>query len=72
LTIRRARKHRIVLDASLSTLRHKLAPCELRLDGQRIRRSAWSAKRGVLHVRFRARGKVTRLAMLGRAACRRR
>ena len=72
LTIRRAQKHRIVLDASLGTLRHKLAPCEVRVDGRRLRRRAWSAKKGVLHVRFRSPGKVTHLTVLDRTACRRR
>ena len=72
LTIRRAQKHRIVLDASLGTLRHKLAPCEVRMDGRRLRRRAWSAKKGVLHVRFRSPGKVTHLTVLDRTACRRR
>ena len=72
LTIRRAQKHRIVLDASLGTLRHKLAPCGVRVDGRRLRRRAWSAKKGVLHVRFRSPGKVTHLTVLDRTACRRR
>ena len=72
LTIRRAQKHRIVLDASLGTLRHKLAPCGVRMDGRRLRRRAWSAKKGVLHVRFRSPGKVTHLTVLDRTACRRR
>jgi hypothetical protein len=71
LTIRRAKRHRITLDASLSTLKHKLAPCQVRLDGHRLGRKAWSAKKGVLHVRFRTRGKVSHLAVLGRPACRR-
>jgi hypothetical protein len=71
LTIRRAQKHRIVLDASLSTLRQRLVPCEVRVNGRRIRRKAWSAKKSVLHVRFRSPGKVTHLAVLGGAACRR-
>jgi alpha-glucosidase len=70
LTIRRARRHRIVLDASLSTLRHKLTPCQVRVDGRRIRRKAWSARKGALHVRFRSPGKVTHLAVLDRAVCR--
>jgi hypothetical protein len=72
LTIRRARKHRIVLDASLGTLRRRLAPCEVRLNGRPLGHGAWSAKRGVLHVRFRSAGKATRLAVLDRAACRKR
>ncbi len=72
LTIRRARRHRIVLDASLSTLRHRLRPCEVRVDGRSIGRQAWAAKKGVLRVRFRSPGKVTNLMVLDRALCRRR
>jgi alpha-glucosidase (family GH31 glycosyl hydrolase) len=70
LTIRRARGYRITLDASLTTLRHKLRPCAVRLDGRRLRRKVWSRKGGVLRVRFRAKAKVARLAVLDRAACR--
>jgi alpha-glucosidase (family GH31 glycosyl hydrolase) len=72
LTLRRAEGHRIVLDASLASLRHKLSPCVLRVDGHRLRRKAWSAQKGVLHVRFRSRGKVTHLAVIDRAVCKRR
>jgi Glycosyl hydrolases family 31 len=72
LTIRRAKRYRIVLDASLSTLRHTLRPCQVRVDGRPIRRKAWSARKGVLHVRFRSPGKVTHLAVLDRSLCRRR
>jgi hypothetical protein len=72
LTITRAREHRIVLDASLSTLRHRLTPCQVRVDGRRLLRTAWSADEGVLHVRFRSAGEVTHLAVLDRAVCRRR
>lgn len=71
LTIRRAKGHRIVLDASLRSLRHKLTPCLVRVDGRRVRRKAWSAKKGVLHVRFRSRGKVTHLGVIDRAICKR-
>jgi hypothetical protein len=71
LTIRRAKRHRIVLDASLASLHHKLTPCQVRVDGRRIRRKAWSAKKGVLHVRFRSAAKVSHLAVLDRAVCRR-
>jgi hypothetical protein len=72
LTISRARGHQIVLDASLSTLRNELTPCQVRVDGRRIRRNAWSAGDGMLHVRFRSAGMVTHLAVLDRAVCRRR
>jgi alpha-glucosidase (family GH31 glycosyl hydrolase) len=70
LTIRRAKRYRISLEASLTTLRDKLRPCEVRLDGRRLRRKAWSAKKGVLRVRFRTKGKVSRLAVLDRLRCR--
>jgi hypothetical protein len=70
LTIRRAKRYRITLDASLTTLRHKLRPCAVRLDGHRLRRKAWSVKKGTLTVRFRTRSKVAHLGVLDRARCR--
>jgi sulfoquinovosidase len=70
LTIRRAKRYRISLEASLTTLRRKLRPCEVRLNGRKLRRKAWSAKKGVLRVSFRTRGKVSRLAVLDRRRCR--
>jgi alpha-glucosidase (family GH31 glycosyl hydrolase) len=69
LTIRRAKRYRITLDASLTTMRHKLTPCAVRLDGHQLRRKAWSSKKGVLRVRFRTRGKVSHLGVLDRARC---
>jgi hypothetical protein len=51
-------------------MHHELTPCQVRVDGRRIRRKAWSAKKGVLHVRFRSAGKVSHLAVLDRAVCR--
>jgi alpha-D-xyloside xylohydrolase len=71
LTVRRAKRHRIVLDASLTTLHHKLTPCAVRVDGRPLRRKAWSVRKGVIHVRFRSAGGVTHLAVLGRPICRR-
>jgi alpha-glucosidase (family GH31 glycosyl hydrolase) len=69
LTIRRAKRYRIELDASLGTLRHKLRPCAVELDGHKLRRKAWSAKKGVLRARFRTRGKVSHLVVRDRSAC---
>jgi alpha-glucosidase (family GH31 glycosyl hydrolase) len=69
LTIRRAERYRIDLDASLTSLRHKLTPCAVRLDGHRLGRKAWTAKKGVLRVRFRTRGKVSHLTVLDRSRC---
>jgi alpha-glucosidase (family GH31 glycosyl hydrolase) len=71
LTVRRAKRYRITLDASLTTLRHKLRPCAIRLDGHRLKRKAWSVKKGALTVRFRAKGKVAHLGVLDRSRCRR-
>ena len=71
LTIRRAKGDRIDLDASLVTLRHKLIPCQVRVNGHRLGRKAWSAKKGALHARFRSKAKVTHLAVLDRSTCRR-
>ena len=69
LTIRRAKRYRIELDASLTTLKHKLRPCEVRLDGHPLKRKAWSVKKGVLHARFRTRGKVSHLTAVGPRHC---
>jgi hypothetical protein len=70
LTIRRAKRYRISLEASLTTLKHKLRPCQVRLDGHGLRRKSWTARKGVLRVRFRARGKVSHLQVLDRRRCR--
>ncbi len=70
LTIRRAKRHRIVLDASLRTLRHRLRPCRVNVNGHRLRRGAWSAKKASLHMSFRSAGKVTHVGVLDRVACR--
>jgi alpha-D-xyloside xylohydrolase len=72
LTIRRAKRHRITLDASLATLKRMLVPCQVRVDGHRLRRKVWSAKKGVLRARFRTHGKVSHFVVLGRPACGRR
>ena len=69
LTIRRAKRFRISLEASLTTLRRKLRPCQVRLNGRKLRRKAWSAKKGVLRIRFRTKSKVSRLAVLDRRRC---
>jgi alpha-glucosidase (family GH31 glycosyl hydrolase) len=69
LTIRRATQYRISLEASLTTLRHKLRPCMVRLNGRKLRRKAWSAKKGVLRVRFQTKGEVSHLAVLDHRRC---
>jgi hypothetical protein len=69
LTIRRATRYRISLEASLTTLRHKLRPCMVRLNGRELRRKAWSVKEGVLTVRFQTKGEVSHLAVLDRSRC---
>jgi hypothetical protein len=69
LTVRRAEGYRIQLDASLATLRRRLRPCEVRLDGKRLKRKAWSVKKGVLNVRFRTKGEVAHLGVIDRSRC---
>ncbi len=71
LTVRQASGYRISLDATLTTLKHKLRPCEVRLGGKKLSRKAWSAKRGVLRVRFRAKKDAVHLSVLDRARCKR-
>ena len=69
LTIRRARHYRIELDAALTTLKQKLRPCQVRLDGKKLKRKAWSVKKRVLWVRFRTRRKVAHLGVIDRSRC---
>jgi alpha-glucosidase (family GH31 glycosyl hydrolase) len=69
LTIRRANRYRISLDASLTTLKHKLRPCLVQLEGRTLKRNAWSVKNGVLRVRFRSKGDVSHLAVNDRSRC---
>jgi len=69
LTLRRAGGYRISLDASLKTLKHRLRPCEVRLEGRPLKRKAWSVKKGALRVSFRAKGEVSHLAVVDRSRC---
>jgi alpha-glucosidase (family GH31 glycosyl hydrolase) len=57
LSVLGKRERSYSLQASLVTLRRRLVPCRLRLDGRRLRRSAWryDSRRGALAVRFRTR-----------------
>ena len=68
LTIRRAKNYRISLDASLTTLKLKLRPCAVRLDGKTLKRKAWSVKKGVLRARFRTK-EVSHLGVIDRSRC---
>ena len=68
LTIRRAKRYRISLDASLTSLKHELRPCAVRLDGKTLNRKAWSVKKGVLRVQFRAK-EVSHLGVIDRSRC---
>ena len=72
LKLRGARGRRIELQASTRTFERRVRPCRLRVDGRRLRRSAWRHDRaaGVLHATFRARRDVARLEVSGRG-CRR-
>jgi len=72
LTLRRAKRYRITLDASLTTLNHKLEPCAVRLNGHELARKAWSVKKRVLRVRFKAKGEVSHLGVIDRSRCGRR
>jgi hypothetical protein len=72
LTLRRADRYRISLDASLTTLKHRLRPCAVRLEGRGLKRKAWSVKKGVLRVRFKTNGEVSHLAVVDRSRCGRR
>jgi alpha-glucosidase (family GH31 glycosyl hydrolase) len=56
LRVRGARRRTYELHASLATLRRRLRPCRLTLNGRRLRRRAWRYGRStrILRVRFRA------------------
>jgi alpha-glucosidase len=72
LTLRRADRYRISLDASLTTLKHRLRPCAVRLDGRALKQKAWSVKKGVLRVRLKTKGEVSHLGVIDRSRCGRR
>ncbi|HEU4656308.1 MAG TPA: TIM-barrel domain-containing protein [Capillimicrobium sp.] len=66
LSLRAARTRDVRLQASLGALRDPFVPCSVRVDGDRLARSAWSYDRGarVLTARFAA-----RRATVGVSAC---
>ena len=69
LTIRNADRHRISLEASLTTLSRELNPCEVRVDGHKLPDEAWSADGGVLRVSFLADGKASQVVVRDRKHC---
>ncbi|HET8975262.1 MAG TPA: TIM-barrel domain-containing protein [Solirubrobacterales bacterium] len=72
LGIRGAPRHRIDLQASLSTAGKRLRPCEVRVGGRVLKRGKWSVRRKVLRARFKTRArKRTRVAVLNGSACER-
>jgi alpha-glucosidase len=70
LTIRGGEGYRISLEASLTTLSRELIPCEVRLDGHKLGREAWSAEEGVLGADFTVSGKVSHLTVIDHPRCR--
>ena len=70
LTIRGGEGYRISLEASLTTLSEELFPCEVRLNGHKLGREAWSAEEGVLRADFTTSGKVSHLTVSDHPRCR--
>ena len=70
LDVRGSRTRSYELELSLATLKRRLRPCAVLLNGRRLRGRAWRhyPARGVLHVRFR----VRRATLTVRGACPRR
>jgi alpha-glucosidase (family GH31 glycosyl hydrolase) len=71
LIVKRAPRHRIDLEASLETLKKRLRPCAVRLNGETLRNKAWSVRKRVLRARFRTgKKRVSHLTVLDRRLCR--
>jgi hypothetical protein len=66
LRVEAPRRLRYRLQASLETLRHPFAPCQVRVDGRRLPDDRWSYRRasGALRVAFA--GRSVRLVARGR------
>ena len=70
LSIRGARRHRILLEASLTTSAKRLRPCAVLVGRKRLKPKTWSARRGVLRARFRTGKRArTRVTVLDRSRC---
>jgi alpha-glucosidase (family GH31 glycosyl hydrolase) len=71
LGIRGAKRHRIDLEAALTTSGRKLHPCEVRVGKRELKRKAWKVRKGVLRVSFKTgKRKRARLTVLDRSVCR--
>ena len=53
LIVKRAPRHKVELEASLTTLKKRLRPCAVRLDGRTLKEKAWSVRKKALRVRFK-------------------
>jgi hypothetical protein len=70
LGIQGAKRHRIDLEAALTTSSRKLRPCAVRVGGRALKRKAWKVHKGVLRARFKTgKRKRTRVAVLGGSDC---
>ncbi len=69
LGIQGAARHKIELEASLTTAGKRLRACQVRVGGRALKEKKWSVRKGVLRARFRAPKRSTRVAVIGRKAC---
>jgi alpha-glucosidase (family GH31 glycosyl hydrolase) len=64
------KRHRVELEALLTTLKRDIDPCVVRVGGKQLKRKAWSEKKGVLTATFRTRRKgKTRVVVLDKSRC---
>ncbi len=71
LTIKGAPRHKIDLEAALGTLKRDLRPCRVERNGKPLKKKKWSAKKGVLRVKFKTKRKgKTNIKVFDKATCR--
>ena len=69
LTIHHAKKHRIALEASLTTMKRDLDPCRVLVNGKVLKKKKWEAQKGVLEASFKAKKDVSRLTVHDASRC---
>jgi alpha-glucosidase (family GH31 glycosyl hydrolase) len=69
LTIHGARKHRIALEASLTTMKRDLDPCRVTVNGKVLKKKRWDVGKGVLEASFKAKKDPTRVTVHDSARC---
>ena len=69
LTIHGAKRHRIALEVSLTTMKRDLDPCRVIVNGKVLKQKKWDVRKGVLEASFKAKKDVSRVNVHDLARC---